>query len=138
MAYETVKYACGHTEEKQFYGKMDDRRRRVAAMEQDDCPACRAAGSDLIGSDKQIAWAEDTRPVATAKTRENLDAFIAEVEAQEKGTAEMKETCIKAAKECFDAWAGEKRASVWIDRKQSAGLTRYDFMQAGRAALQKK
>ena len=42
-------------------------------MEQDDCPACRAQGSDLKGSDKQVAWAKDIR----ASLRRQLDKLDA-------------------------------------------------------------
>ena len=54
-----------------MYGKMDGRRRALAALEAHSCPDCRktqaeksatAAGLPLLqGSPKQIAWASDIR-----------------------------------------------------------------------------
>lgn len=71
MAWNTITYACGHTEEQQLYGKMDSRERTVAAALGHDCPACRAAKAAaqdaasnlpaLVGSEKQIGWASECR-----------------------------------------------------------------------------
>ena len=63
----TVHHACGHEETVVLYGPTKERERRIAAMEQADCPACRAAAShldgcvDLVGNDKQVAWAGQIR-----------------------------------------------------------------------------
>lgn len=83
MAWNTITYACGHTEEQQLYGKMDSRERTVAAAAGHDCPACRAAKSatqdaannlpTLVGSEKQIGWASECR----AKLLPLLDAEAA-------------------------------------------------------------
>lgn len=71
MARYTINHACGHTQDVQFVGKITERERRIAYMEQEDCPECRAAATnnaaaaaglpELIGSDKQIAWANKIR-----------------------------------------------------------------------------
>jgi hypothetical protein len=83
MAWNTLKYACGHTEDVQLYGKLTERERTVARAENHDCPACRAAKAKandaesglpaLRGSDKQIAWASQIR----AETMATKSAFTA-------------------------------------------------------------
>ena len=45
MAWNTLTYACGHTEDKQLYGQHAERERIVAAAGREDCPACRAAAA---------------------------------------------------------------------------------------------
>lgn len=72
MAWQYPKYACGHSGERyQAYGKLDGRRRQLAAIESHPCPDCRKTAADksaieaglpmLSGSPKQIAWASDIR-----------------------------------------------------------------------------
>ena len=83
MAWNTITYACGHTEEQQLYGKMEARDRTIAAAAGHDCPACRAAEAAaqdaannlpaLVGSEKQIGWASECR----AKLLPLLDAEAA-------------------------------------------------------------
>jgi hypothetical protein len=72
MAWEYPNHVCGHKGERyQAYGKMDGRRRQLAAINSQPCPECRmlaahqtaeAAGLvKLVGSPKQISWASDIR-----------------------------------------------------------------------------
>ena len=72
MAWQTPTHACGHQGERyQAYGKLDGRERQLAAIERQDCPACRKAAADkaaaeaglplLTGSEKQVAWAAEIR-----------------------------------------------------------------------------
>ena len=91
----TVHHACGHDETVVLYGPTKDRERRIAAMEAEDCPSCRAAEAhmdgcvDLVGSDKQVAWAGQIRrsflpawerDLQTAE--KNLDEQLPKVQAQ--------------------------------------------------------
>jgi hypothetical protein len=72
MAWQHPTHACGHQGERyQAYGKHDGRARQLAAIERQDCPACRKAAADkaaaeaglplLSGSEKQVAWAGEIR-----------------------------------------------------------------------------
>lgn len=72
MAWEYPKHTCGHSGERvQMYGPGDGRRKRLAAIEAQDCPDCRKAAANaastasglplLSGSPKQVAWAVDIR-----------------------------------------------------------------------------
>lgn len=85
MAWRSVNYSCGHSEDVQFYGPGRERDRKQEWMERGVCPACyraekeqerkqdndRAASlvselgfAPLVGSDKQIAWATSIRQQA--------------------------------------------------------------------------
>jgi len=82
MAKYTVKYACGHEDTIQLYGSHKDREWRLAREEEKLCPDCyrkkveeerkkqneEAAKANqeaglpaLVGTEKQIAWAETIR-----------------------------------------------------------------------------
>jgi hypothetical protein len=71
MGWTTIEYSCGHTEQQQMYGKVREREARAAAIGRTACPACRKAQAEataqaaglpqLIGSDKQVAWAAEIR-----------------------------------------------------------------------------
>jgi hypothetical protein len=71
MGWTTIKYACGHTDQQQMYGKVSERDRRAEYMGRSKCPTCAAAEAVekssaaglpvLTGSDKQIAWAAQIR-----------------------------------------------------------------------------
>lgn len=73
-----ITHKCGHEEMVELFGKGTDRERRIARMESEECPQCRAERdramglAELEGSPKQIAWASDIR-------RDMLDRVAAEV-----------------------------------------------------------
>lgn len=66
-----VTHRCGHEEMVELFGKGSERERRIARMEAEECPECRArlaAERDeakgyaaLKGTPKQVAWASDIR-----------------------------------------------------------------------------
>ena len=87
----TITHACGHQEEIQVFGKRADRERKIAWLEAQVCAECRAAEAAeaskatgmaaLVGSPKQIAWAEDIRgetmdAIATLKTRTESESAL--------------------------------------------------------------
>ena len=93
MAWTTINYSCGHSGEQQMYGSHRDRDSKKAWMERGICPVCyrkqkeeekamasqvaaeqaKAVGlPQLVGSEKQIAWAETIRKDALASTRNTL------------------------------------------------------------------
>lgn len=127
MAWNTLTYACGHTEDKQLYGKHAERDRIVAAAGREDCPVCRAAAAQaaseaaglpaLTGSDKQVAWATDIRksildafPVLDAK----LDTLLANTAADKLDAAKAQADGLRAA---MVKIRSEVRASWWIDQR---------------------
>lgn len=75
MAKYTITYTCGHTETIQLTGKVSERMRRIAKLEQCECDACfrnkqnaqseqarqERGLSELQGTPKQIAWATTIR-----------------------------------------------------------------------------
>lgn len=75
MAKYTVTHTCGHEHEYQLIGKHTERERKIEWLEKQDCPTCRRKAEEeaakaategmelaqLIGSPKQIAWAESIR-----------------------------------------------------------------------------
>ena len=86
MAKYQVTFSCGHTSEIQLFGKHADRYRKIEWFEKEGlCPACYAAEKarklqdkaavfgqlpDLVGTDKQVDWAEDIRIKALADIAE--------------------------------------------------------------------
>lgn len=71
MAKYVITYACGHSEEINLYGTSKDREKRIAYLSKFDCPKCKAESArqealgkgypDLIGSERQIIWADQLR-----------------------------------------------------------------------------
>ena len=75
MANYTITYACGHEGSVNLYGSYDERDRKIAWLETQDCPHCKKAKliarvdsiteeknlPELSGSEKQIAWAKEIR-----------------------------------------------------------------------------
>ena len=119
MAKYTITYKCGHTEEMQLFGKMNDRDRKIAWYATQDCPECKAAARaaakerglvELQGTAKQVVWAEQIR-----------DKFL-ELSEQIKKQLETKAEDPRVL-ELFAVLDDAKRnskASFWIDN-------RYDF-----------
>jgi hypothetical protein len=127
MSNYTINYSCGHSDDKQLYGKMDDRSRYIAWAEKSgECQACRAANqmalvadteaslnlAPLTGSDKQIAWARKIRCEKMIDIVAYLEARTPVV-GKEEAFAEMraqlivKLSCITSA-----AW--------WIDNRDTS------------------
>lgn len=69
MGWENITYKCGHEGREQMYGKMKDREKKVKWISDNKiCPNCeiieintKAEKSNLIGSPKQVIWAEDIK-----------------------------------------------------------------------------
>lgn len=75
MAQYTINYSCGHKGIVNLFGKYDERERKIAWLERQECPECEKARAarlaeatdselnlpSLTGSDKQIAWAKTIR-----------------------------------------------------------------------------
>ena len=124
MAHYTINHTCGHAEEVQLFGKLEDRYRKIEWLETLPCKACRAkaeveAASKIedelkpqpitIGSEKQIAWARSIRAQFLTSVKEiNFDAT--------KVVALM------------DTKAELSKAEWWIDRKDQTGTDYVKYM----------
>lgn len=96
MAHYTVTFSCGHTETIQLFGKIADRERRIAWLENNGvCSECyRKAQAEqrarataeaaeatadlpqLQGTEKQIAWATVIRAKAAALGQAPIRAYM--------------------------------------------------------------
>ena len=134
MAWNTITWACGHSEEQQLYGKMTERDRTVENALNHNCPACRATKSAdadkaaglpaLQGSEKQIGWASECRakllPLLQAQSDRGL-VIIARVDAGDAdGKASAEKIAVERAKWVDVLAKIEKiknttKAGYWID-----------------------
>lgn len=128
MAKYTITHACGHTSEISLFGKVDARNAQIARLEKHHCPACRATGSTLTGSNRQVAWAEDLRAAAMPKIEAAHAKYTAMVEAAPApDTAKSHiQAAIDAAR---DAIMARTAARDWIDNR-TPELDIYAAMQA--------
>ncbi len=132
MANYSVTYACGHTIEKQLYGKTEDRQRYIAwAAKSGNCPACAKADkaavvadmeaehglSSLSGSEKQITWA---RSIRAEKINAIVDWF-ASVAA--RVPVDKTEAFADQVALGWQLIAAQSTAGWWIDNRDVAGQT---------------
>lgn len=152
MAWNEINYSCGHSDSIQMYGPIRDRESKKEWMERGVCPDCyrrqkedeRAKASQvaaeqakasglpaLVGSDKQIAWAETIRKNALASAQNNVlsrEAFAAlPADKQESGRGVFE--VVRTARDRLET---ETSAKWWIDNRYS--VNRY-CRSCGEAAL---
>ena len=144
MSKETVNFSCGHSETQQFYGKHADRVSRLEWLERGVCRECfrveqikkRAEESTaaaeqaknnglppLVGSDKQIAWAETIRKnaldsesnavISTEKYEEEYAKLTAE---EQKNQATKIFESMLSARNRLET---ETAARWWIDNRDT-------------------
>ncbi len=113
MAIETITHTCGHTTRENLVGPMAGRTARAEWLASQPCIECKRAAEveaataatagmvDLIGSDKQVAWAMTIRAAAVAA----VDALLAgaALNAQQQAA--------------IDALRGQADAKFWIDNR---------------------
>ena len=128
---DTPEYA--HSDQEQMCGKRVERDRRVAAKEQYACPGCRAKGSCLIGSDKQVAWAEDIKAAALPRA-EALHAAQSKRIASAPTSEEFKFAAQVAIDTALAEIRGRTFARQWIDCQD----VEYQLLTALRKAVQGK
>jgi hypothetical protein len=121
MAWPEIEMSCGHTEQHQLYGPHKDRDRKAAGIAQGVCKECEAAARaeasrqaahasrkeglpDLIGTERQIQWAETLRRTAIDAHWEIMDQIV------KAGGKDPRKT---------------QRAAWWIDHRQD---TRADWV----------
>jgi len=134
MAKENITFRCGHTEERQFFGPYKERARKMEWLAGQLCSECYEAEKarafeakkaaeaekaaaieatielpELLGSEKQVAWARAIR----AKAIESLDATVAATEAN-LGSGDPRIASLKAAVAAIQAHSSAK---FWIDSR---------------------
>ncbi|WP_347719962.1 hypothetical protein [uncultured Alloprevotella sp.] len=117
MAKYTITYKCGHTEEMQLFGKMNDRDRKIAWYATQDCPECKAAAAraaakerglvELEGTAKQIVWAEQIR----AKFLELSEQIKKQLETKAEDPRVLELFAV------LDDAKSNSKASFWIDNR---------------------
>ena len=118
MAKYTITYKCGHTEEVKLFGPYAERESKINYYKTIDCPYCRAKAAaqeatakgyaELIGSAKQVSWANDIRA-----------NFFAEVEKIAPTIDRNKDVFDKVVNEIKT----ETSASWWIDNNNRETLS---------------
>lgn len=125
----TITYKCGHTGTVELFGNERERARKIAWYSENyDCPECNAAKREaeaqeyalpeLVGSEKQVAWAEKIRSkfIAVRKEQERKNANLYARTQDSKENIEMHKTMFKAF--CAEFF-NETSAKTWIDRRDS-------------------
>ena len=131
MAKYHVAHSCGHATEHNLFGPYEGRRRRIEELTGNPCPDCREAKRneanatanaaaakaaqeaglpELLGSEKQVTWAESLRM-----------KVIAEAEAAIARTATTPERKAQVAPLLAGLKAQDK-AAWWIDRRSKSGI----------------
>lgn len=151
MAKYNVKFSCGHTATIELYGKEKDRQRKIAWYEENGlCPDCyrkqqekekeaaaeKAAAEasnlglpELIGSPKQIAWADKIRVGISHSINEcNRQLLEAKTKAEETGKGSEVQADIDTALSLVDAFRQvllvEKSASKIIGWGQNTDVVK--------------
>lgn len=112
MAKYTITRACGHNEEIQVYGKYSERAAKIERESEKNCSECRKEkvieSSDLIGTEKQILWAEKIRSTVSKTLVPLLERVASAPDSQAKAaTVSIIESILK-----------EKQAHVWIENRE--------------------
>ena len=131
MALVTIEALCGHTYREQMYGPHRGRESRQAWLENRDCPDCwkeqrakERAGiailaaeqnqvdglPALIGSPKQIAWAETIRVQKIPALREMESKLI------DNGSNSAR---VEEAKKILQSRVMNPQARFWIDNRET-------------------
>lgn len=141
--WTTVTYRCGHTTDVQIVGKKESREREVYGYTYRDCPECGKAAAvkaaeenglpQLVGTDKQIAWANTIRAAKLKALKEIADKTeqllaqlpqyladkIAEGGNEEtlRATAKIAEAKGQAKVNEYTQAKAQTSASWWIDHR---------------------
>lgn len=131
MANYSITFSCGHTVERQLFGKMDQRQSYIDwAGKAGVCSACKSADKvaaceaveiehglpDLTGSAKQVKWARDIRAAKVAEIEAEFARALSRVLPDKMDIYE---------RQCALGWqlvAAVTEARVWIDRRDLPGM----------------
>lgn len=131
MAKYNIAYSCGHTVEKQLFGKHVERERYMAwASESGHCPACAKADKlkaveavevenelpVLSGSEKQIAWARQIRADKFVEITTYFDGL------RKKVLPEKVDEFESMIANGVQKLAGNGAAAWWIDNRHHSGF----------------
>ena len=135
MAWNTLKYECGHTTREQLYGPMAQRERTIERALDRLCPDCYAAKLEaeraeesaaaaeaakdaglpaLTGSEKQIAWAESIRAKQVAELSE-LDKALATAPAKTPDQLDA----VRIGREVVADMIARTSAKDWIEGRDT-------------------
>lgn len=162
----TVNHTCGHTVTHQIYGGTQNGKDRSAWLATQPCASCKnaarlaeremanvVAASDnaaaglpaLIGSAKQIAWAETIRREMLAEIREHITANldrISRLTTKDPAEQPAHDACVVAMRAgAFAAIATiqqKSEAKWWIDNRDNANKLMIQVGEAGNAAYRTK
>lgn len=132
MKYQ-ITHTCGHDEQVELFGKGTERTRKITWMESQDCRACRndaanvaatkaneqAGLPSLMGSEKQVSWAETIRATQLAMIARELSNVAEAMVRQGKTEAQ-----IAADRAPIDAMVAKVQtqtsAAWWIDHRSDS------------------
>lgn len=120
MAYETVTCVeCGSEYRVQMYGSHKSRDYKVANWSDtcDECKSKAAECSDLVGSDKQVAWAISIRDHVRPAMLEAIEDINSKMDKLSNDT--HKQIAIQVVAK-YAKMANETNASWWIDNRSAA------------------
>lgn len=130
MAQYTINHTCGHTETARLFGKTTEREKRISWLESRKCTKCFAQEQQerfqkenqesaqksqemdlpqLVGSEKQIAWAESIR-VKAINSKENI---LLPLESVPKDKLDI----YVSLKESLEELKSETSAKWWIENR---------------------
>jgi len=140
MAKYEITYRCGHTRTVQIYGTNvhGERERKAAWYGTRLCPECYERSKaeyienlptyddglpKLVGSPKQVKWAQDIRAHRFAEVDELLanaaEAYVKTPDA----TEEQIENYVNSVRKITGVFFGETSARYWIDNRDYKGGT---------------
>jgi hypothetical protein len=138
MQYQ-IDHVCGHTVTHQLFGKMRDREQKIAWLKRQPCLDCLRAQEyteaqeyanqvglpDLVGSDKQVAWAMTIRHQAVQRLDEyrvRLTGQITQAADRQFPDPTERETRMATAfaqlENQITAIRARTSAKYWIDRRE--------------------
>jgi hypothetical protein len=142
MAQYTITHTCGHAETVQLYGPGRERERKAEWMTQNVCPECYKAEQaakrqaeneaaavqntaenlpELLGSPKQVAWAETIRRKALdAAARVRRVDPTALAAATKPETVAMGTEYVQVYEATMAKLRTETSAKWWIDNRDTA------------------
>lgn len=147
MAWNEINYSCGHKGRVQLYGHHTARDSKKSWMERGVCPDCyraqkeaerkmenelsaekakKAGLPELIGSEKQIAWAETIRKNALMSPKNTIcpsEIF------ESKNPDNEQRAIYSAVSAARSRLENERSAKWWIENRNSVNSYCYDCGQ---------
>lgn len=128
MAQYTITHACGHDQTHVLYGKIDKRMQTLSGREQGECTACYRADQArqaakiatkydlpaLVGTEKQVAWAETLRGDRIREIRRHVEKAINPAEFSEMPIT-WQRVCDNSVAALVGMMRDRDSAAWWID-----------------------